>query len=103
MARQQSRTTAPKATAPKTTKPKSRRVKVLPETPGTTIYYTSPDLAVVVARRAGGAGGGLGVDDATIDVCKCIRMEYRCTTAGSHTTCKEVCAEWDCTTIPMLA
>jgi hypothetical protein len=97
MARTQSTTTAPK-----TTTPKSRRVKTLSEKAGTTIYYPSPDLAVVVARKRGGAGGGLGVDDATIDICKCVRMEYRCTTTGSHTTCKEVCAEWDCTTMPML-
>jgi len=82
----------------KTTTLKTRRVKTLPAGPGTIIHFANPDLAVVATKPAGGGGG------ATIDVCKCTKTEYKCTSDGNgHTTCKEQCIEWDCTTLPSIA
>ena len=80
------------------TTPRKRRVKTLPATPETTIYYPNPDVAVVVSRRAGASGAGsLG---ATIDVCKCTKTEFKCTKGSTgNVICKEECVEWDCTTI----
>jgi len=78
----------------KVTKPRTRRIKTLPEKAGTTVHYIDPGLVVVVSRRAGGGGaGGLG---ATIDVCKCVKTAFKCTTTGGHTICKEECTEWEC-------
>jgi hypothetical protein len=82
----------------KITTPKARRVKTLPTKPGTTFYYASPDLVVVSRLARGGAGG---IDRPTIDICKCTKTEYKCTTgANNNTICKEVCVEWECTTVP---
>jgi hypothetical protein len=80
------------------TTPRTRRVKALPTKPGTTIYYADPNLAVVSRPAKGGAGG---IDRPTIDICKCTKTEYKCTTgANNNTICKEVCVEWECTTLP---
>jgi hypothetical protein len=84
--------------ANKITTLRKRRVKSLPNKPGTDIHFVNPDLAVVVQRQTGGgAGGGAG---ATIDVCKCTKTEFKCTTTASGTICKEQCVEWECTTLP---
>jgi hypothetical protein len=81
--------------------PRTRRVRALPEKPGTTVHYIDPGTVVVVSRRAGGGAGGAGGLGATIDVCKCVKTEFKCTTTNGHTTCKEQCVEWDCQEIPM--
>jgi hypothetical protein len=76
----------------------TRRVTALPAGPGSIIHFPTPDLAVVANKPAGGGGG------ATIDVCKCTKTEYKCTSDGNgHTICKEQCIEWECTTLPALA
>jgi hypothetical protein len=82
----------------KITTPKKRMVKTLTAKPGTTVHYATPNLAVVVSRRAGGGGGGgLG---ATIDVCRCTKTQFKCsTTSAGYTVCKEECIEWECTTV----
>jgi hypothetical protein len=75
-----------------------RRVESLPNEPGTDVHFVGPDLAIVVQRQAGGGGGGGA--GATIDVCKCVKTAFKCTTTGSTTMCKEECVEWDCQTLP---
>jgi hypothetical protein len=73
-------------------------MRALPQAPGTTVHFVDPNTAVVVSRRAGG-GGGAGGLGATIDVCKCVKTEFKCTTSNGHTICKEQCFEWECTEV----
>ena len=58
-----------------TTTLKVRRVKALPEGPGSVVYFATPHLAVVADRPQGG-GGGSG-SGATIDICKCVQTQYQ--------------------------
>ena len=84
--------------ANKTMKPRKRRVKSLPDKPGTNIHFVNPDLAIVVQMQGGsGGGGGAG---ATIDVCKCTKTEFICKQTSTGTRCQEECVEWECTTLP---
>jgi hypothetical protein len=81
------------------TAPRSRRIKTLPSGPDTTIHYEGDKLAVVVFRKNTGGGAG-GIKRPTIDICKCTKTVYKCTTTSEgNTICKEECTEWDCKTI----
>jgi hypothetical protein len=84
-----------------TTTLKTRRVRTLPARPGSIVYFATPDLVVVADKPEGGGGGGGSGGGATIDVCNCVQMQFQCTSDGhGHTTCKEQCVEWECTTLP---
>ncbi len=83
------------------TAPRSRRMKALPSGPGTTIHYEGDKLAVVFKPAKRGAGG---IKRPTIDICKCTKTVYKCTTGeDGNTICKEVCTEWDCKTVETAA
>jgi hypothetical protein len=89
--------------AVKITTPKKRKYRTLPAKKGTTIHYINPSLAVVVRRRARGGGiGSVGGLNATIDVCRCTKTAFVCTTntETGYTVCKEECVAWDCETVP---
>lgn len=88
--------------ADKVTTPKRRKVLTLTAKKGTTVHYINPGLAVVVTRRRGGGIGGVGRLNATIDVCRCTKTAFNCTTdkETGNTVCKEECVAWDCETVP---
>jgi len=77
--------------------PRKRRMRSLPDKPGTTIHFVSSDVAVVLEQKAGGAGGGQA--PAKVLVCKCTKTGFKCSTDDGLTICREECIQWECTEV----